>query len=204
MKTQECIGVDLIGNQYVACIIKTDKTGPLYFSGRNNTEGGQLKFISKITMDREVLIPDSSLALRCLELFGDKRIHIASMGSLWSAWARAGVQRGKAMAKFAALYLIEEEFPSPKLTKAQIAKIQADHSLELEQIMRIGSDASRIGEAVLKGEATSKDFTLALKNEYQSSIKPSSVGPEEKSSSPLEMNDGSFLAFLAQALEELK
>ncbi|MFA6682459.1 MAG: hypothetical protein WCS35_10550, partial [Sphaerochaeta sp.] len=131
IKTQDFVGVDLVGNRYVMCILNPDKSNPLYSSGRNDTEGGQLKFLSKIPEESELLIPDSTLAIRALQLFGEEKVHIASMGSLWSAWERAGVKRGTAMAKFAAVYLIEERLPPMKLTAEQKAQIYADQALEL-------------------------------------------------------------------------
>ena len=198
------MGVDLVGNRYVMCILKTDKSTPSYSSGRNDTEGGQLKFLSKLSSTSELLIPDSHLAVRALLQFGEEQVHIASMGSLWSAWERAGVKRGKAMAKFAAIYLIEERLPPLKLTKVQKSQIYADHALELEQIQRIGTDASRIGEAVLMGTATSEDFDVAVRNEYQSGIKPSGTSKEEVSISLFDEDDQSFLAQLYRSLEKVK
>ncbi|MBI9096327.1 MAG: hypothetical protein JEY71_15785 [Sphaerochaeta sp.] len=203
-KTQEFVGVDLIGNRYVMCILQSDTSSPSYCSGRNDTEGGQLKFLSRMTEESELLIPDSPLAIRALLLFGEERVHIASMGSLWSAWERAGVKRGSAMAKFAALYLAQESLPPLKLSKEQKAQIYADHALELEQIQRIGSDASRIGEAVLSGTATSKDFDVAVRNEYQSGIKPSSTSKEEVLIPLFDEDDQSFLAQLYKSLEKIR
>lgn len=202
--TKEFVGVDLIGNRYVMCIMHPDKSNPLYSSGRNDTEGGQLKFLKKITEESEVLIPDSPLAIRALLLFGEERIHIASMGSLWSTWERAGVKRGTTMAKFAAIYLIEESIPPLKLTKEQLEQIHADHALELEQIERIGSDASRIALAVLNGTATSKDFDVAVRNAYQSGIKPSSKTQVEVSTPLFDEDDESFLAQLYRSLEKIR
>jgi len=204
IKTQEFVGVDLVGNRYVMCILNPDKSNPSYYSGRNDTEGGQLKFLSKILVESELLIPDSPLAIRALQVFGEERVHIASMGSLWSTWERAGVKRGSAMAKFAAVYLIEERLPPLKLTKEQKAQIYADHALELEQIQRIGTDASRIGEAVLNGTATSKDFEVAIRNEYQSGIKPSSISKEEVLIPLFDEDDESFLARLYRSLEKIR
>jgi len=203
-KTQEFVGVDLVGNRYVMCILNPDKSNPRYSSGRNDTEGGQLKFLSKITGESEILIPDSPLAIRALLLFGEERVHIASMGSLWSTWERAGMKRGSAMAKFAAIYLIEEGLPPFKLTKEQKAQIYADHALELEQIQRIGTDASRIGKAVLNGSATSKDFDVAVRNEYQSGIKPSSRSKEEVLIPFFDEDDESFLAQLYRSLAKFR
>lgn len=197
------MGVDLLGNRYVMCILNPDKGNPSYSSGRNDTEGGQLKFLSKVTGDSEILIPDSSLAVRALLLLGEQRVHIASMGSLWSTWERAGVKRGNAMAKFAAIYLIEESLPPLNLTKEQRNQIYADHALELEQIQSIGSDASRIGEAVLNGSATSKDFDVAVRNEYQSGIKPSSSNKEEVHVPLFDEKDESFLAQLYRTLRKI-
>lgn len=202
--TRDFVGVDLVGNRYVMCILQPDKSNPRYFSGRNDTEGGQLKFLAKLGEDCELLVPDSPLAVRALLLFGEERIHIASMGSLWSAWERAGVKRGNAMAKFAAIYLIEESLPPLKLTKVQLDQIHADHALELEQIKRIGSDASRIGEAVLNGSATTKDFDLAVRNEYQSGIKPSSASKAEVIVPLFDEEDESFFAQLYRSLEKIR
>ena len=202
--TQEFVGVDLVGNRYVMCILQADKSNPSYVSGRNDTEGGQLKFLSKIHSESELLIPDSPLAIRALLLFGEERVHIASMGSLWSTWERAGVKRGSSMAKFAAVYLAEESLPPLKLTKEQKAQIYADHALELEQIKRIGTDASRIGEAVLNGSATSKDFDIAVRNQYQSGIKPSSGSTEEVLIPLFDEDDESFLAQLYRSLEKIR
>lgn len=203
-KTEEFIGVDLVGNRYVMCILTSDKSNPTYFSGRNDTEGGQLKFLGKVTEASELLIPDSPLAIRALLLFGEERVHIASMGSLWSTWERAGVKRGSAMAKFAAVYLIEESMPPLKLTKEQKDQIYADHALEMEQIQSIGSDASRIGEAVLNGTATTKDFDIAIRNEYQSGIKASSGSKQEVRVPLFDEDDESFLAQLYRSLEKIR
>jgi|GEM_PF-614959 len=203
-KTEEFVGVDLVGNRYVMCILNPEKSNPRYRSGRNDTEGGQLKFLSRISEASELLIPDSPLAIRALLLYGEQRVHIASMGSLWSTWERAGVKRGRAMAKFAAVYLIEESLPPLQLTKEQKAQIYADHALELEQIKRIGDDATRIGEAVLNGTATSKDFDVAIRNQYQSGIKPSSGSKEEVLVSIFDEDDESFLAQLYRSLEKVR
>ena len=204
IKTQEFVGVDLVGNRYVMCILNPDKSNPTYARGRNDTEGGQLKFLGKLSEESEILIPDSPLAIRALLLFGEERVHIASMGSLWSTWERAGVKRGSAMAKFAAIYLIEERVPPLKLTQEQKAQIYADHALELEQIKSIGADASRIGEAVLNGTATSRDFDVAVRNEYKSGIKPSSTSKEEVRVSLFDEDDDSFLAELYRSLEKIR
>ncbi len=203
-KTEQFVGVDLIGNRYVMCIMHPDKSNPLYSSGRNDTEGGQLKFLKKITQESKVLIPDSPLAIRALLLYGEERVHIASMGSLWSTWERAGVKRGKAMAKFAAIYLIEESLPPLNLTREQLAQIHSDHALELAQIQRIGSDASRIGLAVLDGTATPRDGEVARRNEYQSGIKPTSGALEELPLPLFDEDDRSFLAELYRSLEKIK
>ncbi|MDY0287580.1 MAG: hypothetical protein RBR15_02005 [Sphaerochaeta sp.] len=203
-KTQEYVGVDLVGNRYVMCIMRPDKSSPVYSSGRNDTEGGQLKFLKKLHQESEVLIADSPLAIRALLLYGEERVHIASMGSLWSAWERAGVKRGNAMARFAATYLIDESLPPLKLTREQLAQIHADHALELAQIKRIGSDASRIGGAVLNGTATSRDFDIAVRNEYQSGIKPSSGTVEEVFIPLFDEDDESFLAQLYRSLEKIR
>lgn len=203
-KAKEFVGVDLIGNRYVMCIMCSDKSNPRYSSGRNDTEGGQLKFLKKLSPESEVLIPDSPLAIRALLLFGEERVHIASMGSLWSAWERAGVKRGNAMAKFTAIYLIEESMPPLKLTREQLLQIYADHALELAQIKRIGSDASRIALASLNGEATSRDFDIAVRNQYQSGIKPTSGTIEERHTPLYDEDDNSFLAQLYRSLEKIK
>lgn len=108
------------------------------------------------------------------------------------------------MAKFAATYLIEESLPPLKLTKEQISQIYADQALELEQIQKIGSDSSRIGEAVLKGSATSKDFDVALRNQYQSGIKPSSTSKQEVVIPLFDEDDESFLAQLYRSLVKIK
>ncbi|MDT4762747.1 hypothetical protein [Sphaerochaeta sp. PS] len=201
--TREYVGVDLVGNRFVMCTLKADRSNPRYSSGRSDTEGGQLKFLAKLSDEHEILIPDSPLAVRALELLGE-RVHIASMGSLWTAWERAGVKRGQPMAKFAAIYLIEECLPPQVLTKAQIQQIQANHALELVQIMRIGDDSQRIGQAVLNGSATEKDAKLAIQNEYQSKIKPSSMGTVETYVPLFDEEDDSFLARLYRALEKLR
>lgn len=202
--TKEFVGVDLVGNRYVMCIMRSDKSNPRYSSGRNDTEGGQLKFLRKLPPESEVLMPDSPLAIRALLLLGEERVHIASMGSLWSAWERAGVKRGNPMARFTAIYLVEESLPPLKLTKQQLLQIHADHALELAQIKRIGSDASRIALAVLNGEATSRDFDQAVRNEYQSGIKPTSGVMEEREAPQCDEDDNSFLAQLYRSLDKIK
>jgi hypothetical protein len=108
------------------------------------------------------------------------------------------------MAKFAAIYLIDENLPPLELSKEEIAQIHKDHALELEQIERIGSDAVRIVEAVLSGEATSKDFDTAVRNEYQSGIKPGGRGEGEAPAPLFDEEDTSFLAQLCRALEKIK
>jgi len=195
------VGVDFVDTRYVLCIVDREGLYPRYSSGRWDTEGGQLKFLSKVKRGAVVLIPDSNLAIRAFQLFGDC-IHIASEGSLWGAWERAGVKRGKAMARFAALYVLQEELPPMQLTSKQIQQIHADHALELEQIQRIGEESQHITMNVLSGKADGKDYDRAIKNEYDSGIKPSSLPVQEEKDPLFDEKDESFLARLSRYLNK--
>ena len=197
----ESIGVEFVDKRYVLCIVDREGENPRYFSGRRDTEGGQLKFLSKIGLDTVVLIPDSTLAIRALESFGD-RIQIAPEKSLWGAWERAGVKRGRAMARFAALYVLKETLHPLQLTVKQIQQIHADHALELEQIQRIGNESQCIGMKVLSNQADGKDYAKAIKNEYDSGIKSSSSTLEEEDDLLFAEEDESFLARLSRYLKE--
>jgi hypothetical protein len=193
------IGVSIENNRYVLCEMDNSGKNCHYYSGRIDTQGGQEKFLSKLSGDTIVLIPDCLLAIRAYELFPDN-VSIFPQSILWDSWVKAGVSKGEPLSRFTAEFLLSEKLPDMELSEQQKTQILLDGQMELEKIKRIGESSQYIMEQVLEGNPDPALCKQALQNEYESG-KPvyDQTEVEEKTDLP---KDDSFFSRFSQVLKD--
>jgi hypothetical protein len=187
------IGVSIENNRYVLCKMDSSGKNCHYYSGRTDTQGGQEKFLSKLSGETIVLIPDCLLAIRAYEMFPDN-VSIFPQSILWDSWVKAGVARGEPLSRFAAEFLLGEKLPAMELTEQQKEQILLDGQRELEKIIRIGESSQSIMEQVLKGNTDPALCKEALQNEYESG-KPAFDTLEDEGKTDLPKDDSFFSRF---------
>jgi hypothetical protein len=193
------IGVSIENNRYVLCEMDSSGKNCHYYSGRTDTQGGQEKFLSKLSGNTIVLIPDCLLAIRAYELFPEN-VSIFPQSILWDSWVKAGVAKGEPLSRFAAEFLLSEKLPIMELSDKQKEQILLDGQMELDKIKRIGDSSQSIMEQVLKGNTDPALCKEALQNEYESG-KPAfdTLEDEEKTDLP---KDATFLSRFSLFLKD--
>ena len=197
MNTQNisyAIGVSIENDRYILCKMNLQGKDIHYYSGRTDTAGGQEKFLSRLSPDSMVLIPDCHLAVRAYELFpGHVLMFPSSM--LWDTWKRAGVKKGEPLSRFTAEFLLKENLPPMELSEPQKAQILLDQQKEMEQIQRIGDSSQAILLEVMQGNNDPALCKKAMQNEYASGTFPATGEGGEDASRELELpEDDSFFS----------
>jgi len=207
METQQrqAVGVDIVGNRFTLCILDEDGKHPSYYSGRVDTPLGQAHFFNKVGK-RRLLMPSSDLAVLALKLLESSQVVIKDEQEHYAVWAAAGVERGRHMARFAALQLHQGSDSSIPITAKQEQQLLLLQDAELASLLSVVGTSQQIAEDVLQGRADGKTYTKALGNEVKSRQDPviGAVREKEPEASPFAEEDTGFLARVYRELENLK
>jgi hypothetical protein len=159
----EKVGVDVIENRYVMCVLNPWGKAPRYARGRVDTPKGQEKFFAKLPSQSKVLMPSCDFSAMVYHRLGEDRVVLKDAQEYYMIWQEAGVKRGEPMARFAAKILFDL-YQETTLSEQEIRTLFAEQEVELQRIKQIGESAQAIIENVLKNRASGKDFKQALKN----------------------------------------
>lgn len=192
-------GVDIVGNRYHVCVLDEDGKHPQYYRDRVDTPFAQNKLIGYLKPDYCVVIVESSLALILLSRLGAQRVVTKEEDEHYRVWEKAGIKRGNAMARFAALLLYEE------LVDPKALSVKEKNELMATAWERAIADVARVERArqiideIRRGNESPKHFSEALRLVQQSeeSAQASAVAEPEY---PIDPDDDSFLAKVARAL----
>jgi hypothetical protein len=195
------IGVTIEENRYVLCMLDAEGKHPRYYSGRNDTQGGREKFLSRLDGRCLALIPDCTLAVLAYERYGE-RIHILPWDPFWGTWQEAGVGSGRPMARFAAKFLFGGSSPGTVLTEKQRQQVLLDGWNRMLQIERMGDRAQTLMERLATGDEDPLLATEAIGLESESTEDLVGTGETEEDPAKTEVDDGSFLARFAALLED--
>ncbi|MDD3929113.1 MAG: hypothetical protein PHY87_04910 [Sphaerochaeta sp.] len=196
-------GIDQSGNQYVVCLVDENGRNPHYHQGRSDTKKGQAKCLRLVDEVVKVIAPSTPLGLFLLAHHSEEKIILRGEDEHYAVWEKAGIARGKKMARFASLVLISSlQLPKPLNDKEQEALL-AMQGAQMEELLRVG-DASRnalmelvagqedehLVQQALRLEVKSRDDTLSGENKQEEAI-----GVED---------DQSFFSQLYRELEKLR
>lgn len=192
-------GVDLVGNRYHVCLLDQDGKHPRYYRGRVDTPFAQNKLIDYLAADYHVVVAGSSLALILLSRLGDGRVVIKEEEGHYRVWEKAGIKRGNAMARFAAL-LLHDELVGPKSLTEKEKQELMERAWEgaIADVARI-ERARQIIDEILDGDTSSTHYAEALRLVHQSQQHPL-IGGTTEVEYTVDVNDTSFFAKLVRAL----
>ncbi|NCC63866.1 MAG: hypothetical protein EOM15_04345 [Spirochaetia bacterium] len=159
----EKVGVDVIENRYVMCVLNPWGKSPRYARGRIDTPKGQEKFFSKLPSQSKVMMPSCDFSAMVYHKLGEDRVVLKDAQEYYRIWQEAGVKRGEPMARFAAKILFELS-QETILGEKEIRALFAEQELQMQRIKEIGESSQAIIENVLNNRASNKDFKQALKN----------------------------------------
>ncbi|MCK9548393.1 MAG: hypothetical protein M0Q37_07785 [Sphaerochaeta sp.] len=192
-------GVDIIGTRYHVCLLDQEGKHPRYYHGREDTQSGQNKLIAYLGPHYRVVIVESSLALILLFRLQEGRVTIKEEGEHYRVWQKAGIARGDAMARFAALLLYEQLIgPKPLTEKEERELLAAEWERALADVARIERAGQIIGE--IHGGNESPKLSAEALRLLQASQGPSSSSGVEAPEYAIDSDDNSFLAKVARAL----
>lgn len=207
METQQrqVVGVDIVGNRFSLCILDEDGKHPRYYSGRVDTPLGQAHFFNKVGA-MKLVIPSSDLAILALKLLDNSQVVIKDEQEHYAVWAAAGIERGRRMARFAALQLYRGSDSSISITQKQEEQLMLLQDAELASLLSVVETSQQIAQDVLQGRADGKTYTKALVNEVKSGQDPviGTAREKERGVSPFADDDTSFLASAYRNLEDLQ
>ncbi len=196
-------GIDQSGNKYVVCLVDEWGHNPHYHQGRSDTKNGQAKCLRLVDGVSKLIAPSTPLGLFLLAHHSEEKIILRGEFEHYAVWEKAGIARGKKMARFASLVLISSlQLPKPLNAKEQEALL-AMQGAQMKEMICIG-DASRnalmdlvagqedehLVQQALRLEVKSRDDTLSAENEQEEAI-----GVED---------DQSFFSQLYRNLEKLR
>ncbi len=201
---KETVGVDIVENRYVICLLDGRGMDPRYYKGRVDTPLGQANFFSKVG-PRRLIMPSSSLAVLAAKLLDSAQLVVKDELQHYGAWEAAGIQRGERMARFAALLLYRIDYPSDALTDKQKNELMVIQDAELAFLLAVAEASQGIAQEVLSGQADDKTFAKALANEAKSRQDPNMQVeiPKPLQKSPFSDDDTGFLAMVYRALKNL-
>ncbi len=196
------VGVDIIGDRYVLCVLDYEGMHPHYARGRCDTVKGREKFFDSIPLGALLMIVESELAILSLHLLGESQVFIQQESQGYAVWEKAGIQRGERMANFAAkvLHSTSKQMPLTEKQQLQLLEMQGR---EMERIQGITDGSLSIIEKIQDGSATDADISKAFENEYQSRVGHYLVETKKNEEpSPFAEDDESFLAELYRLLKK--
>lgn len=192
-------GVDIIGTRYHVCLLDPEGKHPRYYHGRTDTVLGQNKLIDYLSPLYRVAIVESSLALILLSGLGEERVTIKEEDGHYRVWQKAGIARGDAMARFAALLLYEQLIGPRELGEAEKRELMAtEWERALARVERIERAGQIIGE-IQGGNESPKFYNEALRL-LQQAEEDRPVKETAEIEYPIDPDDDSFLAKVARAL----
>ena len=196
------VGVDVQDTRYFMCILNEEGKYPKYVQARTDTPKGQQKFFSKLPDRSKIIMPSSSFSSLVYRQLGDDMVVIKSEELYYSIWEKAGIERGRKMARFAARILFDLNGET-KLSDQEIKQMLAQQQDELEQIQSIGNSCQEIITKVLDETADSSDVSRALNNLKQSQVPKLEKSKDGKQAS-FDEDDTSFLADLYRFIRSLQ
>lgn len=198
------VGVDIVDNRYVLCILDFQGMHPRYYKGRVDTSRGQAHFFAKAG-NGALIIPSGNLAVLALKHLGEKQVVIKDEKEHYAVWAQAGIERGQRMARFAALLLYAERCTSDLLCEKERMQLLLLQEAEIARLLAVVQTSQLIQTTVLNGNADDKTYSKAVRNEQNSRQDLVITGDVSKleSTSPFADGDTSFLAKLYRELKTL-
>lgn len=206
-KYNEVVGVDVVANKYLLCILDEKGKHPKYYRGRVDTKGGQAGFFARIPAGAIIAMPSGELAVLAVRTLGVERVVVLDEDETYALWEKAGVERGTKMARFAALALFENRTKSKTLDEKEQKQLLQMQQAELDAIMKVGSASQQISMDILRGSTDAKLFAKAVKNEQESRRDPvigETVKKKTEEVGPVTSDDTSFFARLYRTLKELE
>lgn len=194
-------GIDIIGKRYHVCLLDGEGKHPRYYHGRVDTVFAQNKLIGYLSPSYSVLIVESALALILLSTLGERRVTIKEEDEHYRVWQKAGIARGDAMARFAALLLYEQLIAPKQLTEKEKRELLAtEWERTLARVSRIERAHEIIGEIQGGNNAPALyDESLRLLQQAQDDPLAAEIAGPEYSTDP---DDNSFLAKVVRALSK--
>ena len=201
--TYRYAGLDEVGKQYVLCLLDERGKNPHYFQGRSDTMKGQEKCLGLLKAPRKVLAASTPLGLLLLATFGEEKLMLKGEDEHYAIWERAGVERGRKMARFTALLLFSS-FQSPKiLDEREKHHLLAMQGEAMESIRLLGDESQRSLDSLLKGKEESSVVDKAFRLEVKSR-QDGIVVPEKVPTAPPIQEEDSFFSRLYHTLQKLK
>lgn len=194
-------GVDIIGNRYHVCLLDREGKHPRYYHGRVDTVFAQNKLIAYLSPSYSVVIVASSLALILLSRLGEGRVTIKEEDEHYRVWQKAGITRGDAMARFAALLRYEQLIGPKELSqKEQHELLATEWERTLARVARIERAHEIIDEFHSGNDSPAfYDEALRLLQQAQEDSLPTTI---EESEYTIDPDDHSFLAKVVRALSK--
>lgn len=200
MSTQTFLisGVDIIDDRYHLCLLNEEGKQPRYYRGRVDTAAGQDKLLEYLGCDYQVVIIESPLALMLLAHLGAERVAIAKEGEHYGIWQRAGIERGNAMARFAASLYYDSIFEPPPLSDREFRLLLLAEEERINQAFLRVRKAQTLMEEILRGEAPSDALQQAISLMEEEPI----LDPLASEAYRWESDEHSFIARLVEALKK--
>lgn len=196
-------GLDEVGKQYVLCLLDERGKSPHYYQGRSDTKKGQEKCLALLKAPCKVLAASTALGLLLLTTFGEEKLMLRSEDEHYAIWERAGVERGRKMARFAALLLFSS-FQSPKiLDEREKNHLLAMQGEAMESLRLLGDESQHALSSLLAGKEESSVVDKALRLEVKSRQDGIAVPEQVHTASPIKEED-SFFSRLYCTLQKLK
>ena len=192
-------GVDIIGNRYHICLLDGEGKHPRYYHGRVDTAFAQNKLITYLSPSYSVVIVESALALILLSRLGEWRVTIKEEDEHYRVWQKAGITRGDAMARFAALLLYEQLIEPKQLTEKEKRELLAtEWERTLARVARI-ERAHEIITEIQGGNSSPALFDESMRLLQQAQDDPLAAEIEEPAYT-IDPDDNSFLAKVVRTL----
>lgn len=170
-QTYYAAGADQAGNRWDLCLLDERGKSPRYYRGRCDTPGGQKKIITYLGETHRLAIIEGELAIILLSRLGPSRIIIVER-ALFSRWERSGLERGRAVARMAALSLIEgiTQPAQHRLTEKERLKILELEGKRMEEMIAITDESQKLISLLKKGEAPPSALAKALSLQERSRV----------------------------------
>lgn len=205
MQTNTCMyaGLDQVGKQYVLCLLDEKGQSPHYYQGRSDTKKGQEKCLSLLESPCKVLSASTPFGLLLLATFGEEKLTLKSEDEHYAIWQRAGVERGRKMARFAALLLFSAAQSPKNLDERERNHLLAMQGEEMEALQHIGDESQQALDTLLAGVEERGVVDKALRLEVKSRQVLTGVPSKESTNITVE-EEGSFFSQLYNSLQKLK
>lgn len=195
-------GIDEQGTEYVLCLVNEKGQDPHYYQGRSDTKKGREKCLRLVEGLKLVIAPSSPLGLLLLATHTDEHIILRSEDEHFGVWERAGIARGRKMARFAALVLVSSLQIPKRLNEKEEAQLLSLQGTEMENLLRIGDASQAALMELVAGREDAPLVKQALSLEVKS--RDGSLASGEASKEDIIVKeDSSFFSQLYHILQDL-